>query len=268
MAYGNTYNNNANVNRQNDPNVTIYSGYRMNNAESKIDATCMTFRFWKNNLCIGIFPKKNTGNDEIAFDMDNGITIYLSHTKARIFKHELELFLQNPTIYNCVGVPSGQAAISISNGSDYGKDVPVITIRKVAENGEVTASFAYEFKTNFHFSIRNYDGKNFNAVYDDYKYIEVEQLITVLDEYIKAATNAMAFTVMEQRKYSASRLEGKIDALAAGLGVDISRSNNSQRGKYSSASYFNSSSASSENSSSGSSSYMGSYEAATIDDLE
>ena len=158
MAFGSTYNNNKK--ESNIPELTVYSGYRFNNAESKIDATCLTFRFWKGNLCVGIFPRRNTGNDEISFDMDNGITIYLSHTKARILKHELELFLSDPITYNSVGVPSGQAAITISNGSEYCKNNPVITIRKVTETGEVVASFSYEFKTDMHHSIRNYDGKN------------------------------------------------------------------------------------------------------------
>lgn len=266
MALGNTYNNNQG--RSNTPELTVYSGYRMNNAESKIDATCMTFRFWKSNLCIGIFPRKNTGNDEIAFDMDNGITIYLSHTKARILKHELELFLSDPIKYNSVGVPSGQAAISISNGSEYGKNNPVITIRKVAETGEVVSSFAYEFKTNFHYAIRNYDGKNFDSAYEDYKNIEIEQLITVLDEYVKASTNAIAFTVMDQRKYSFTRLESKIEAIASSLGVDTAKSSNNNRGRYTSTSYFNNNSSANSDNGNGYSAGSVGYGSATIDDLE
>ena len=49
MSLGSTYNNNQNSNR-NTPEVTVYSGYRMNNAESQIDATCLTAKFWKTNL--------------------------------------------------------------------------------------------------------------------------------------------------------------------------------------------------------------------------
>lgn len=261
MALGSTYNNNAQ--KSNAPDLSVYSNYRMNNAESKIDATCITFRFWKSNLCIGIFPRKNTGNDEIAFDMDNGITIYLSHTKARILSNELKLFLKDPVTYNAVGVPSGQAAISISNGSEYGKDVPVVTIRKVNSNGEVTASFAYEFKTNYYYSIRNYDGKNFNSNYEDYKNIEIEQFISVLDEYVKASTNAIAFTVMDQRKYSYTRMDNKVEAIAAALGVDPAKSGNNNR--HNNSSYFN------NNSSYGESGYSAGsvgYNTVTIDDLE
>lgn len=258
MSLGNTYNNNQ-TNKQ--PDFSMYSNYRMNNAESKIDATCITFRYWKTNLCIGIFPRKNTGNDEISFDMDNGITIYLSHTKARIFKNELELFLKDPIAYNSVGVASGQAAITISNGSEYGRDNNTITIRKVSDTGEVVASFAYEFKKNYHSSIRNYDGKTFDTIYDDYQNIEIEQLITLLDEYCKAVTNAVAFTVLDQRKYSATRVENKIDAIASSLGVEIPKGGNNNQRKYNNT-FFNSGN---QNNGSVESTQ---YTQATIDDLE
>lgn len=260
MALGSTYNNNQSINK-NVPEFSMYSNYRMNNAESKIDATCLTFRFWKTNLCISIFPKKNTGNDEISFDMDNGITIYLSHSKARILKNEIELFLKDPVAYNSVGVPSGQAAITISNGSEYGKDNPVITIRKVSDTGEVVASFAYEFKRNYYYSIRNYDGKKYDQCFDDYQNIEIEQLVTLLDEYIKAVTNATAFTVLDQRKYSINRIENKINSIAEVLGVDLPKAGSSGQRKYNS-SFFNNA----QNSNTSANNV--SYSSATIDDLE
>lgn len=256
MAQFGTYNNNQNNNR---PELSVYSNYRMNNAESKVDPTCLTFRYWRTNLCIGIFPRKNTGNDDVSFDMSNGITIYLSHSKARIFKHEVENFLQDPVKYNAVGVPSGQAVITISNGSEYGKSNPILTIRKVNENGEVVASFAYEFKRDYHFSIRNYDGKNFDSVYEDYQNLEIEQLLTVLEEYIKATTNAVAFTVMEQRSYSATRVEDKINAIASSLGVQVT---GNSKPKYNNSSYF----ASGGNT--GNENNNVSYSSGTLEDLE
>lgn len=263
MSLGNTYNNSGNTTAQKVYDPTVYSGYRMNNAESTVDPTCLTFRFWKNNLCVSIFPRKNTGNDEVQFDTENGITIYLSHTKARILAEELKLFLRNPATYNRVGVPSGQAAISISNGAEYGKDSPILTIRKVDENGNIVSEFAYEFKRDFHFAIRNYDGKNFDKAFDEYKNIEIEQFITVLEEYYKAATNAVAFTVMEQRKYSNARLENKIDAIASKLGVEVAKPNGGR--KFNNNSYFNG-----NNSGSNNNSYSSgvSYGSATIEDIE
>lgn len=265
MSLGSTYNNNQNNNR-NTPEVTIYSNYRMNNAESQIDATCLAPRFWKSNLCLSIYPRKNTGNDEVAFDMDNGITIYLSHTKARILANELRLFMKDPVNYNGSGTSSGSSAVTISNGIEYGKNTPVLTIRKVNENGDVTASFAYEFKTNYYYAIRNYDGKNFDSAYDEYRNLEIEQLITLLDEYVKASTNAIAFTVMDQRKYSVARIDNKIDAIAQSLGVELPKGGNTQK-NYNNRSYFNNNS--NNNSSSGyPSSNSVSYGTASIDDLE
>ena len=69
------FNNNQKKNSVYDP--TVYSPYRMNNAESKVDATCITFSYWRNLLRIGIAPKKDTGNDEVRFDTDNAIYILL-----------------------------------------------------------------------------------------------------------------------------------------------------------------------------------------------
>lgn len=262
MSLGSTYNNNQVNNSNKTPDYSHYSSYRMNNHESTIDATCITYRFWKTNLCIGIFPRKETNNDEVSFDMDNGITIYLSHTKARIFKSEIENFLKDPVTYNGVGVDSGNAVITISNGMEYGKDTPVITIRKINENGEVTTSFAYEFKRNY-YSIRNYNGKDFDNNFEDYKNIEIEQLVTLLDEHIKASTGAMAFSVMNQRQYSSTRVENKIDAIASALGVETKSNSNGNRSYGNS--YFNKGN---RNNNEYSSQNSVSYSQATIDDLE
>ena len=267
MAFNN-YSNNKN---NNTIEYSVYSNYRMNNAESKIDATCLTFKYWRTSLCIGIFPKKNTGNDEIAFDMDNGITIFLTHTKARILRDELANFIKDPKQYNGCGVPSGSAIITISNGSELGSpDSPCLMIRKLGENGNVTASFAYQFKTNYYYSVRNYTGtENHDTDYEDYKYLEIEQVIMVLDEYIKAVTNAVAFTVMDQRKYSLNRVEGKIEAIADKLGVEVTKNSVTYQknggSKYNSTSHFANSN--SDSSSPSNFETKTTYETVDIDDI-
>lgn len=232
MALGSTYNNNNDRNQ--NRGVTVYSNYRMNNPDSKIDATCLTFRFWSSSLCVGIFPRKNTGNDEIKFDMDNGITIYLSHSKALILKCELENFLKDPITYSGRGVGSGKAAIIISNGVEYGKNTPVLTIYSVSDNGDIVSSFAYEFKTNYN-SISAKDGK-FEDIFGDYKDIEIRQFITLLDEYVKSSTKASAFFTIDQMKYTYSFTESKIDAIASNLGVEVNRGSGQRK---SNESYFN-----------------------------
>lgn len=259
MAF-NTYNNNK---EYNDRSITVYSKISMGNPESKIDPTRLSFKYWKTNLCISINPRKNTGNDEVSYDMDNGISIYLNHTKCEILKNEIELFLKDPVTYSNVGVTSGQAAITISNGVEYGKNTPVMTIRKINNEGQVVSSFAYEFKTNYHFAIRDYTGSDFRKEFEAYNNIEIKEFITILDEYCKAATTAVAFTVMDQQYYSRTRLENKIDAIANNLGVELPNSSNQKR--FSSNSYFNSVGRSNE-----SSEYSSnvSYETGTLDDLD
>ena len=51
MSLGTNYNNNQNINRSNGPSdITTYSDYRMNNAESDIDSNCLATRLWKSNM--------------------------------------------------------------------------------------------------------------------------------------------------------------------------------------------------------------------------
>jgi len=96
--------------------------------------------------------------------------------------------------------------------------------------------------------------------------IEIEQFITVLDEFVKASTNAIAFSVMDQRKYSQSRVEDKINQICASLGIETARAQSNGRGGSYNRSFFNSSA--SDNGNSGYSANSVSYGSASIDDLE
>lgn len=266
MSLGSTYNNNqGNGNKYTVADTTTYSDYRMNNAESTIDPSCLAPRFWKQSLCLSIYPRKNTGNDEVAFDTDNGVTIYLSHTKARMLANELRKFIENPVDNNSCGVHSGSAVVTISNGVEFGKNTPVLTIRKLDENGNVVSAFSYEFKQNY-FSIKNYDGRNYNSDYESYKNIEIEQLITLLEEFVKASTKAVAASV-HSSAFTLGRMDNKINEIAAQLGVETNSSSSSR--KFGNSSYFDKMARSNGNVSGGSYSPGSvSYGTATIDDIE
>ena len=212
MANFNSYSNNKDANKPFEP--SIYSAYRMNNAESKIDKTCITFAIWKQMLKIGIFPRKEN-TDEISFDMEKGLMVYLNHAKAKMFANELRNFLRDPVTYNGVGVPSGQGTITISNGSEFGSNNPVFVIRKMDENGNIVSSFAYEVKTDYYFSVRNYTGgKEFTQEFDSYRNLEIEEIIMVLDEYCKAMTYATAYSIADATKYDQSRVMNRLNSIA------------------------------------------------------
>ena len=92
--------------------------------------------------------------------------------------------------------------------------------------------------------------------------------MTVLEEYYKAVTNAVAFTVMDQRKFGANRTDTKLDAIAAALGVETNRSSGGQR-RFNNNSYFNgNNNGGSINGGSGSYSSSVAYGSASLDDIE
>ena len=229
MSLGDVYNNNKNDRKvSNDP--TVYSPYKFSNSESDIDPSAMSITYWNSTMKVSISPKKNVPNGEIAFDHDNAVSIYLSHTKARILAEEIKAFKEGKI--NSVSVDTNKGLLSISNGKEFGVNSYFMVIRTFdQENNTVNSSYAYEFKKRYHYAIRNFDEKNmdnFEKVY--YDEIELDQFVTVLEEYYKAMTGAMAFSVIDQSKYNNSRVQTKLDSIAMKLGIDWSSGNGNKSG--------------------------------------
>lgn len=229
---GDTYNNNKYDKKVNiDP--TVYSAYKMSNTEG-IDPSQLNISFWNSTLKITISPKKNTPNGEIAYDHDNNAVIYLSHTKARILAEEIIAF-KNGKINN-VSVDTPKGIISISNGKEFGVNSIFLVIRTFdTENNKVSSSYAYEFRKGYHYGIRNFNEENlsdFEKVY--YDELELDQFLTLLTEYYKAMTGAVAFTVIDQFKYNNSRVQTKLDSIAMKLGIEWNGGGNKSGGNRSS----------------------------------
>ena len=263
MSLGNTYDNNK---RNADVfNPTIYSQYKFNNAEGEVDKTCISFHYWNSMLKISISPKKDvpSSDGQPVFDYENGISIYLNHTKARILAEEVKHFIADPVTYDNCGVSSGQGLITISRGTEFHSSSPLIIIRKVENDGSVLSSFAYQTKTDFHFSIRGYseDG-SFVKVSDEYNNLELLQLVTVLEEFYKASTCAVAFTVMDQLKWEHNRQREWRNSVSAKLGLDTPGGGGSRN--FSSSSYFNNSSGNKPSSSINNTNYT----RTTLDEME
>lgn len=225
---GDTYNNNKYDRKvNNDP--TVYSAYKYSNTEG-IDPSQLNISFWNSTLKISISPKKNTPNGEIAYDHENNAVIYLSHTKARILAEEIIAFKKGKI--NNVSVDTPKGVISVSNGKEFGVNSTFLVIRTFdMENNTVASSYAYEFKKGFHYGIRNFDEKNLNdfekVFYDD---LELDQFVTLLTEYYKAMTGAVAFSVVDQLKYNNSRTQTKLDSIAMKLGIDWTNGGNKSGG--------------------------------------
>lgn len=218
MAFGNQDNNEK---KNYEPRV--YSPYKTSNVDG-IDPSSLGVTFFRNLLQLSISPKLQNTGDKIAFDHDNAIVVYLTHTKARILKNEVERVLEGKIDNG--GVNTGaDGLITFSNGKELGIAGPCLIIRKVDQSGKVISSYAYEFKQQYHCGIENFDQSNSNHEKHYYDNIEVEQFLTLLEEYYKAATGAVAYSVIENSKYDVSRINTKINSIAEKLGIEYNSGN-------------------------------------------
>lgn len=238
MALGNNYDNNK-KNAKNDYNFTLDSGYKFYNGESTIDKTGLKFGFWNNMLKISIAPKSettgNSNNEEFAtYDWDKATTGFISTTKAKILCHELERYIQDPSAHINVGIPLGGAGkiLYVCNGKEFGSNTLCLVILSADENGNVQSTSVYEFKTNTHYSIRDYDAqkKTFDKVF--YDKIELESVIDVLREYCNAMVGAHAYSTIAGNMRYYVRTKSSFEAIASKLGVDLgyAPSTNNTRG--------------------------------------
>lgn len=197
-------------------------GYSFSNPDSTIDKTNLSFSMWKTTLQVRISPLVETGNNEYRTDRKNTITAFLIPTKAVIFADILKKFKEDPDKYNNYGVASGKSLLSVINPKSLGKDEDgcIINIRTITSEGTVENSYSYETKHTFN-SVMGFNDKDgsFKQDFKTYANIEIDMIIKQLEEYAKAMTNTVAFSVTNsQFKY--------FDRIATKLGVDLVGNNN------------------------------------------
>lgn len=220
MALGNTYNNNE---EKDIYRPTVY-GYSMGNTQSEIDKTNLAASMWKGTMKLSISPKIDNGKeDKVEWDTKNAAVIYLNHTKARIMAMIMRGFLKDPDTYNGQGVSSGQGLLTISTGEEFGYKNPCFVIKRISEKGEIESSYAYAFKQNYHCSIMNFDEKTgeFEQDFESYNTLEIQQYITQFEEYYRAMTGCVAFSVIDNMSWSNNRLDQSLAKIASGVGVEL-----------------------------------------------
>lgn len=221
MALGNNYDNN----RQQVRKPTVNSAYSFANPMSPVDPTKLSASYWNKMLKLTITCRAITSNEtEIAWDKDQNISVHLTHIKANIFAEEIRKFLSDPISYNSSGVLSNETLVTISNGSEFGTTGTFLVIRKLKlDDMSTVSSFSYEFNSNFHHAIRGYNEENasFDKSFEDYALLEVNQLLALLDNYVAAVTNAIAYTVVDQLDYRMNRTDDMIKSCASALGVNL-----------------------------------------------
>lgn len=231
MALGNYNNNDSNQKKGYEP--ILYSPYNTSNREG-VDPSALSYQFYNGLLKISISPMKaGVKKDDVdVWDHENAGAAYLTNVKARLLADEIKYVLNHPDeVYNG-GVPAGNALISFSTGKELGATSPCLIIRRLdTETGKPTSSYAYQFKDNHYFGVRNYDAEN-PAEHVEYNYpnTEIDMLVDILTQYSLNASGAAAYMNMYANKYDTSRLNTKIGLIMDKLGIeskaDYSRGNN------------------------------------------
>ena len=213
MALGN-YDNN----KKEQYMPVYYSEYGTGNAEG-VDPSSLSYSFYNRMLKVSISPLKVNNGDRIAYDHENAAIVWLTHTKARMF-HDQILRVLNGEISNG-GVSTGKdGLIRFCDGKELGVSGYCLIINKVSESGEVTGSYAYEFKSKYHYAVENYnpnDSSHKKAYYDQ---LEVQQLLDILHTYYLAMTGAQAYANMDAFRFVNNSTTTKIDLIMSKLGVE------------------------------------------------
>lgn len=222
---------NPNNNEKKNYSPTVYSRYSLNNPNG-VDPSVVNFSMWSKTLKITFTPYKEVQKEgEYNLDKDNAGSANITHVKAKQLLDEIIEFEKDPDKYSNLGVISGSALLSISNGKELGVNSPCLILRMIDEEGNQTSSYAYEFSKDYHYVIRNYDKdtRKYEKVFDNG--IELDMFKTLLRKYYEEQSGATAFAVLDNFKYSITFTNNKIDAIVDKLGIDYKsgKSNNNYK---------------------------------------
>lgn len=224
MAF-NSYNNN-----DNQVITTVFSPISFVNSESKVQKTRLNVSYFNKLLKISIGKQTNEGsNDAYAqYDTKTPITVYVSFSKAKLLLDAMKDMQKDPVnIHNvCIELKGG--LLRVSDGVEYGADSPCIAITS-SNDGETVI---YQTKAQYYKAAKNYVDKtgSFDTIYNES--LEIEALMTVLEEYWKASTYAVAATVLEAGAYKREAMNSRIYAIAQKVGALEKSSGGGNPGKF------------------------------------
>lgn len=263
----NTYNSN-----REQLTTTTYTPTSFSNPNSSVFPSKLTINYFNRIMKLSILPKKEQAESEAyaSYDRDKSVDAYLSATQAKML-HDLILYMKNTeNVHNvCIEVKAG--LLTVSDGSDLGVSAPCITIRSADEAGNIK-TVTYEMKTTTHKGAYNYNADD-NS-YSDYMFkdIELDMLLIVLNEYVKASSYAIAASVMEAGAWNRDRVQKTIAAIADKVGAQNHLSGGGSNKNYNSKTFLSGGSgggmeASMNPPTTGNSPIPREYEASTFDDI-
>ena len=207
---------------------------RFYNPNSSVDPSTLQITYLFGMMCLKFSPMmKDATPDNPRYDYQAGGKVFITHMDALVLMHEIELFEANPSAYTNLGcVNNSGSLLSISNGVEFGITSPCMVLRKIDEKGDIVYTYVYELN-NDRYSIRNFDEKT--KEYDKFFYgmLELEMLKITLDEYVKATTNAIAYSLNDLNRFQDQSNYNRISQIHEKLGIEKPQrnGNNNHGGK-------------------------------------
>lgn len=222
MALGDYSNNDNSRKKYYEPQV--YSKYGTSNTDG-VDPSALSYSFFNGLLKISIAPMLPSAkpDDKQLWDHQNEASIWLPHFKAKLLLDEINYVQAHPDEVNNGGIIIGEEGlISFSNGKEIGASSPCLIIRKIDQNtGEATSVYAYQFKTDYYKTVRNYnpaDPSNFEFV--DHPIFEIEQFKELLRTYSSSMSGAAAYAQMYYERFETNRTRTKLELIMDKLGIE------------------------------------------------
>lgn len=189
------------------------------------DPSTVIFGFWKENFfSIKIHPakdkEKQTETD--VFDYDKVINTALVVTNANVLlngaKKKVLPALEEGIAGKVAGVVvSGNNIVTVGTKDVDGKVVAYLAIHKGLNESRIPEmSCYYEFKSGE--MISDYDETTGNFDKEEFP-TEFHMFITVLEEGLRAMTNATAHSMRVVDNYARRKNTEKIDAIMSGMGI-------------------------------------------------
>lgn len=196
------------------------NGIALFNRNSDDYKSGLSFSMWNGFLKIAIIPYDI---EEERFDtsvLGNHACIFLNQAKAFLFSNLLKKFKEDREKYSGYGVRAGKSVITINNGTTFNKSINDTAIRIVKFNEEslIDSEGAYQFKMDNYKYINNVVTKNNTIEFDspddlDLKNIELDLIVNQLDEFVKATTNAYAYSTSQSMEYNIRTIKDNLSEL-------------------------------------------------------
>lgn len=202
---------------------TYYSRFRIKNAEAKLSLG-VQFSAGLLNLTID--------EQQEGFKYETIQKISLSPYKAKMFSYEIVKFKEylkgNVKENVAFGVPAGMGEKVTYIGIHCTKDkVPVLTIGKFDNNGNIIDQASITFNTNYYFGLewKDISENKLDKVY--YDEVELDMFEKLINDFANNMNGALAYSVADLTRYDSARVLGKLDPIYDKLGIERRYNNNS-----------------------------------------